>query len=102
MTLDSHGQPVAITGTQLRQQLRVHPQACQLLQDSKLCLVGLSGESVSDALLVVSLMKGARMNEMIGEATAAATHHTKRGSKPVINTTAEPQNLRSDWIMDGI
>jgi len=69
MTLDSHGQPVAITGTQLRQQLRVHPRACQLLQDSKLFLVGLSGESVSDDLLVVSLMKGARMNEMIGEAT---------------------------------
>ena len=102
MTLDSHGQPVDATETQLRQQLRVHPRACQLLQDSKLFLVGLSGESVSDDLLVVSLMKGARMNEMIGEATAAATHHTQKMPKPVVSTIDEPQDLRNDWIVSEV
>jgi len=97
MTLDSHGHPVATTGTQLRQQLRVHPRACQLLQDSKLFLVGLSGESVSDDLLVASFLKGAGLR-FIEEATAAATQHTQRMPKPDINTTTEPQESCSGWI----
>jgi hypothetical protein len=97
MTLDSRGHPVATTGSQLRQQLRVHPGACQLLQDSKLFLVGLSGESVSDDLLVASLMKGAGMG-FIREATAAATQHTQRMPKPDISTTSEPQEPCSGWI----
>jgi hypothetical protein len=97
MTLDSHGHPVATTGTQLRQQLRVHPRACELLQDSKLFLVGLSGESVSDDLLVASFLKGKGMR-FIEEATAAATQHTQRMPKPDINTTTEPQELPSGWI----
>ena len=75
MTLDSHGQSVAITGTQLRLLLRAHSRACQLLQESKLFLVGLSGESVSDELLLVSLLKGARMNEVYREIIVAATCH---------------------------
>ena len=73
MTLDSHGQPVATTGTQLRRLLQVHPRACQLLQDSKLFLVGLSGESVSDDSLVASFLKGTRMIEIVEEAIAAVT-----------------------------
>ena len=88
-TLDSHGQPVATTGTQLRQQLRVHSRACQLLQDSKLFLVGLSGESVSDDLLLVSLLKGAGVR-FIEEATAAvATRQTQRMANPVKGTIME-------------
>ena len=102
MTLDSHGHPVATTGTQLRQQLRVHPRACQLLKDSKLFLVGLSGESVSDNLLAASLMKGAGMNEIIDAATAAATRHTPMIPYQDINTTTEPQELRSGSMVSEV
>ena len=63
----------------------MHPRACQLLQDSKIFLVGLSGDSVSDDLLVVSLLKGVGLG-FIEEANAAATHQTQTVTNPVNST----------------
>ena len=42
------------------------------------------------------------MNEMIGEATAAATHHTQKMPKPVVSTIDEPQDLRNDWMVSQV
>jgi hypothetical protein len=73
-----------------------------LLKDSKLFLVGLSGESVSDDLLAASFLKGARLNEIIDAATAAATSHMQKMSKPLNSTIVESQELCSHWVMSEV
>ena len=39
------------------------------------------------------------MNEIIDAATAAATQHTQKMSKPLISTIVESQELRNDWMV---